>query len=182
MSGQPATPPLIEVLVWVPVAEQLPDIDAPVVMAWDQNALPETDWATPFQPERGWLDADGWHLAECGGLVGHPPTWWARWLEGPLVPAIPAPQYRPTIPLGPLAEADMDALKAVAEQAGLKDIDLHALARVLDAAQRVAVAEERERWRAAASLAFDALALDAGAEQVQREADALRDIGALLRA
>jgi hypothetical protein len=46
--------------------------------------------------------------------------------------------------LGPLlAEADMDALAAVAEQAGLQGIDLHALARVLDAAQRIAVAAER---------------------------------------
>jgi hypothetical protein len=39
----------------------------------------------------------------------------------------------------------MDALAAVAHQAGLSGIDLHALARVLDAAQRLAVAAERER-------------------------------------
>lgn len=46
--------------------------------------------------------------------------------------------------LGPLlAEADMEALKAVAHQAGLEGIDLRALARVLDAAQRVAVAPLR---------------------------------------
>lgn len=47
---------------------------------------------------------------------------------------------------------------------------------------RALLAAERERWRAAALLAFDALALDAGPEQVQREADALRELGALLRA
>ena len=51
--------------------------------------------------------------------------------------------------LGPLlAEADMEALAAVAHQAGLGGIDLHALARVLDAAQRVAAAAERERCAA----------------------------------
>ena len=48
--------------------------------------------------------------------------------------------------LGPLlAEADMDALKAVAHQAGLSGIDLHKLARLLDAAQRIAATEMRER-------------------------------------
>jgi hypothetical protein len=41
---------------------------------------------------------------------------------------------------------------------------------------------ENERWRAAAAMSFDALALDAGPEQVQREADALRELGSLLRA
>ena len=51
--------------------------------------------------------------------------------------------------LGPLlAEANMDALKAVAHQAGLDGIDLHALARVLDAAQRIAAADERQRCAA----------------------------------
>ena len=47
-----------------------------------------------------------------------------------------------------LAEANMDALKAVAHQAGLDGIDLHALARVLDAAQRIAAADERQRCAA----------------------------------
>lgn len=59
--------------------------------------------------------------------------------------------------LGPLlAEADMDALAAVAHEAGLSGIDLRALARVLDAAQRIAVAAERERIRA--TIADDAYA------------------------
>ena len=57
-----------------------------------------------------------------------------------------------TDPLGRLPErlidADMEALAAVAHQAGLGGIDLYALARVLDAAQRIAVAAERERLRA----------------------------------
>lgn len=44
-----------------------------------------------------------------------------------------------------LADANMEALVAVAHQAGLGGIDLTALARVLDAAQRIAVAAERER-------------------------------------
>jgi hypothetical protein len=51
-----------------------------------------------------------------------------------------------------------------------------------DRDQALAVAIERERWLAAASMAFNALALDAGDEQVQRETNALRELGALLMA
>lgn len=58
-------------------------------------------------------------------------------MSNELLPA----KVRLTDGLGPLlAEADMDALAAVAHNAGLTGADLHALARVLDAAQRVAVA------------------------------------------
>lgn len=60
--------------------------------------------------------------------------------------ATPAGHVGSTDELGPpLAESDMGALAAVAHQAGLSGIDLHALARVLDVAQRIAAAAERER-------------------------------------
>ncbi len=74
--------------------------------------------------------------------------------------------------LGPLlAEADMEALAAVAHQAGLDGIDLHALARVLDAAQRVAAAAERERWRE----------INAMAERLEQMAPKLADENERLR-
>jgi hypothetical protein len=72
---------LPETIVWHLVSEGPPDADATVLMAWDDSL--EHDWIVPDEPERGWLDDDGWHLAESGALVDVAPTWWAEWPSGP---------------------------------------------------------------------------------------------------
>lgn len=78
MSGRLKLPETIE---WFLLSDGPPDADMLVLMSWDQSQL--TDWIVPDEPERGWLDADGWHLAESGAVVDEAPTWWAEWPSGP---------------------------------------------------------------------------------------------------
>ena len=78
MSARLALP---ETIVWHLVSEGLPDADETVLMAWADSL--EHNGIVPDEPERGWLDGDGWHLAESGGLVEVAPTWWALWPSGP---------------------------------------------------------------------------------------------------
>ena len=63
---------MAELLRWHVVADgDLPDADASVLL-WIVFPAGDTDWTT------GWLDFDGWHLCESGGICPWKVTHWAE--------------------------------------------------------------------------------------------------------
>lgn len=151
--------PAPETIVWHLASEGEPDADTTVLMAWSQSI--ETDELLPCEPERGWLDADGWHLAESGGLVAVPPTWWADWPNGPH-----------TVPPEPRSHGDRGAAHA---REGLARLQ------ALIEADAALPSAWSSLERTAATTALDCASLALAAQQAENhrlraERDALRQV------